>query len=319
MPLLVRVDTPPSVPDPVVVQPGIGQDHPKAVWITPDNTTWDLSNVDLGWFTMSGPGGLGTIPLQHSTDADPDGGVTLQHAHVQQRYLTWPLYIEGRTHAEFLARWHALEAAFLATVPVPGMARPGTLRIIRPDGTSRQIAAVFEAGFDMPPGQGSWHVTEALTLLCPKPYWQAPTVEKAVFRQPDPIDYYDPYAGISSGQVLGEATVVNRGDAHTWPTLTVTGPAVQVTATNHTVGQTYVLDLTRYAPGGLAEGETATVVSRPIQVRGPSGEKWPGVLNWPQAQVWPLAARTNRIDLAVDGATSATEVRLEWTPRWRTA
>ena len=304
MPLLHR-PLPPPVP---VVLSDPGRDHSTAVWVAPDGSQWPLTQPDLGWFTVDQVAGLGAAPVQHTTDPHPRGGVRVRHTQPQQRYITWPLYIEGRTHSEFVERWRALARAFTQTRRLG----PGLLRITRPDGTAREIAAWYEAGFAEQPGQGWEYAIPVLTLLCEDPYWvdTTPTVVERQFGTT--TNYYDPYASISSGQILGETTVENRGDVEAWPVWTVHGPMAAFTAVNHTTGEAFTLT------GPLGQGQTATIVTDPPRVRGPAGENWVGRLDWPDAVLWGLVPGTNEVEFTVADADDGTRVELSFRQRWET-
>lgn len=303
---------PPQLPVPIDTADGL----PHATWYAPDGAVWPLTDPRRPVLTPNAVAGLGAAPIQIATDPSPRGGVTVRHIHPQARYITWPLLVTGRTHADFVTRWRSLVTAFTQTRRLG----PGRLRITRPDGTAREIDAYYQAGLDVPAGHGWHHATAALTLLCPDPYWRDITVhvEKRVHTG-DGGDFYDPFFTLSPGRVLGETTITNPGDVEAWPTWKITGPAELVTATNHTTGEQFVVDPTWDGDPPLGNGETVTITTDPPTVRGPAGQVWTGALNWPDAVLWGLVPGENHVEFQVAGADEGTTVELSWQTRHETA
>lgn len=313
MPISVRPATgPPPPPGPV------SSDLATATWTAPDDTLWQLTNVDGGWFTLDEVAGLGAAPIEHTLDVNPRGGATVRHTQPQQRYITWPLYVEGDSHSQFLSRWRQLAQAFTVTSRMG----PGVLRIIRPNGTAREISAYYDGGFAEEPGQGWRHATPVLTLLCEDPYWQdtATRTETRKFADEgsEAADFYSPFLSLVSGQVIGQTTITNPGAVKAWPAWTITGPASLITASNSTTGESFELDPNWDGGGPLGAGQQITITTDPPTVRGPAGDVWTGALNWPNAVLWGLTPGVNDLNLQVDGADSGTQISLAWRPRHQT-
>lgn len=308
MPLAVGAGLAP--PGPIIVQPGAEIGRARATWIAPDGSVWPLDDPDRGYFTPDEVSGLGAAPISLVTDPHPRGGARIRHVQPQPRSITWPLIVEGLTHGDWLARWRALASAFTQTRRLG----PGTLRITRPDGTAREITAWYEAGFDGQPGAGHTWDTAVLSLFCEDPYWLADPVTDFRAHEATATDFLDPFPTVASAQVLGATTITNPGDVEAWPSWSITGPADEVVATNDTTGEAWTL-----TPDGLGAGETATITTDPPMVRGPAGEVWTGLLDWPTATLWGLVPGLNEITFSVSGADVGTEIRWSYRPRFETA
>lgn len=309
MPLAVGTGTA-LAPTPVVVQPGVDVGRARATWTAPDGSVWLLDVPSEGWCTPDEVSGLGAAPISLVTDAHPRGGARVRHIQPQPRTITWPLLVEGTTHGEFLGRWRALADAFVQTRRLG----PGTLRIARPDGTWREIQAYYEAGYDGEPGQGHTWDTVVLSLWCEDPYWMGPEVADFRAYQAAADPFLNPFMTVADSQVLGATTVFNPGSVEAWPVWTITGPATDVTATNTTTDEAWVL-----TPDSLGAGDVATVTTDPPAVRGPADEIWTGLLDWPASALWGLQPGLNSITFAVSDAAAGTRIDWSYRPRYDTA
>lgn len=265
--------TPPGTPPrprPVIIDPGAY----TPVWIAPDGTVLQL-NPDFAEgaqrFTVrTGVAGLGVAPVDLVTAPAPGGGVAVDFSRRREQTILWPLRIRGQTHLEFLAEWRRVAGLFTQTARLG----PGRLRITRPDGTRREAVAWYAGGFEQEPDEGAWlTATPVVKLLAAEGLWQSvdPTVFSAA--QEAAGDYLSPYPSIGSAAVIGAATLRNDGVAEAWPTWTIRGPMTQLVAVNVTRGQSFTLTTT------LAAGQTATIATRPLEVRGPAGQNLKGSLN----------------------------------------
>lgn len=308
MPLSVGVAVqPPQPPQPAQPAPTVGT--LRATWLAPDGTVWSLCDRSLPWITLATWSSVtGAAPIQLTTDDHPRGGARIRHIQPMPRVMIWPVRVSAPTHLEFVAAVRQIAGAFTQTRRLG----PGTIRISRPDGTSREIEAHYEAGISGEPGQSVVRDLFAMSLFCEDPYWRdvTPTVVARAFSAP--LNYYDPYASISSGQVLGETTIANDGDVEAWPSWTITGPMTQLAATNHTTGEAFVLDAT------LLASQVATITTDPPSVRGPGGVNWSGMLDWPDAVLWGLVPGANDVDFAVAGAAAGTRIELSYKRRYET-
>jgi hypothetical protein len=307
MPLLAGgVPPPPPPPEPV---PQVS-DAPEVTWYAPDGTVWPLTTDSLGWHTLDEVTGWGAAPVRLTTDAHPRGGAKVRHVQAQPRLLTWPLFVRGSNHMQMVARWRDLVRAFTMTRRLGA----GVLRVARPDGSAREIAAFYQEGFAGEPGQGWVEDSAALTLFCEDPFWRdvtAVTLTREFAGASTP--FLDPFPTISNAQVLGDTELFNRGEVEAWPQWTLTGPATSLEAVNNTTGEQFTLTAT------LGEDEQATITTDPPSVRGPAGENWTGNLDWPGAALWGLAPGINEVEFTVDGADVGTRLELSFVPRYETA
>jgi hypothetical protein len=291
-----------------------------ATWYAPDGSVWPLTAPDSGVITQAeGVSGLGAAAITITTDDRARGGVRVRHVQANERVITWPLYVYGEDHMDFVELWRRVATAFTST----SRHGPGTLEIARPDGSARRVQAYYQAGFDVSGKQGYGIISDycVLTLLCEDPYWTSATPVRIHREYGVPVDFQDPYPTLSSGQVLGATTVTNDGDVEVWPDWVITGPASGITATNSTRGEAFTLDPDADAigHGSLAEGEQVTISTDPPQVRGPDGSNWTGALSWPGAVLWPLDPGQSDVDFDLAGAGPGSAVDLTYYPRYETA
>lgn len=305
---------------PPPVQPVSPLDVPAAWWIDPAGTRWELTNWSgEEWFTMPGVKGIGAMPRTFTTDGRPRGGSSVRHIQREARLITWPLFVEGFDHADFLTNWRSLTAAFTSTDRLG----PGTLVVARPDGSLRQIPAYYQSGWDNSgdDGTGILSDTAVLTLYCEDGAWRAatPTLITRAYA-PAGTSFLSPYPNVSSSQTLGTTTVVNPGELEAWPAWTITGPASEIVATNNTTGQSWTLVPSDAGGSDLLVNESITVATDPPSVIGPDGTtSWIGGLNWPGAQLWPLAPGANDIDFNVTGSNTGTSISAQFFARYETA
>lgn len=315
MPLLVGA----NVPKPFVNDLAASfNDVPRATWIAPDGTSWPLSDTTNSWFTLRGVKGLGASPVTFTADPVWRGGTAMRHVQAEPRLITWPLFIEGATHADFIANWRALGNAFAQTRRLG----PGTLVVTRPDGTSRQIKAYYQDGFDngSADSPGTRWDTVAVTLYCPDPYWTATTLRTVTrYHSASGLDYLAPYPTVANAQILGGSVAHNAGDVEVWPTWTITGPATSIVATHSDLGQNWQIDVLAYRGSALQLGQTITITTDPPAVVGPDGSSWAGALNWPNAWLWPLNPGDNNISMTLAGEDTGTSVQMTFYNRYETA
>lgn len=313
MPLPVKVVAPP--PPPLPTRPTVGQILP--VWVPPDGSDPVPLNPDgAAHITLDAWSGVtGAAPIRITTDIHPRGGAHVRHIQPQARTIIWPLRFRSLDHMGLLLPWREMAGKFTQTRRFG----PGLLRLHRPDGTAREIAAIYEGGFDGESGQGWLEDTAVIQLLCPDPYWRDLTVRSVSRTHSDGVDFYDPFLGVSRGSVLGETTIHNNGSVEAWPEWEITGPASLITCTNHTTGEQFILDPDWDDDGPLEPEDTIQVTTDPPGVVGPAGEVWTGALNWPGAVLWGLRPGRNDVEFQVDGSAQGTEIRLSWQTRHETA
>lgn len=313
MPLLFQATvTDPEVENPELPPPLPPAPRPRFTWITPEGEEVVLDDLALGWVTPKGRSGLGAAPIDQVADPHPRGGARMRHIQPQPRIITWPLFIRGTDHMQFLGRWRYLARAFTMTRRLGA----GRLRAARPDGSAREIEAFYQSGFDSEPGWGHVFDRMVLSLWCEDPFWRSTETLSTTYRNSAPVSYLDPYMTVSASSVLGATTAVNEGDVEAWPVWTIVGPASVITATNQATGEAWTVTP---IGGALSAGQTVTVTTDPPTVRGPAGQVWTGALNWAGAVLWGLQPGSTPITFAVSGASTATTITLSYTPRHETA
>lgn len=305
---VVEPETPTTFPRPA--DPGTLQ----ATWIAPDGTLWPLTSPDLGWHSLDAVTGWGAAPISFMTDPHPRGGARIRHIQPQPHYITWPLRVRGATHLELITRWRLIVGAFTQTRRLG----PGRLQIARPDGTTREILAFYESGFNGEPGQGRVFDTAALNLFCEDPYWQDVTDQPPVTREyvATVADFQNPYPTVSSGQSVdsGPFSIFNPGEVEAWPVWRITGPMTSLIAVNNATGEAFALTAT------LADNTESIVIDTyEGTVTGPDGNSWFGFLDQPGAVLWGLAPGTNDAEFTMGGAAAGSKAVLTWRNRWETA
>jgi hypothetical protein len=284
-------------------------DRPTLTWIAPDGSIFNLGNwnpaAGPGFFALDGVKGLGAAPRTITADDSPRGGTTVRCIHPGPRMITLPMHIAGVTHAQYLDRERALAEAFASTRRLG----PGWLQVQRPDGSVRQIQAVYSEGWD-PEGGPTWCDVVPI-LYCPDPFFQAATATQLVAAYGASAgDFLNPFPNISSSTALGSSTATNPGTVEAWPTWTVSGPASLVTITNLTTGATFTVDpnAAGIAWGNLTAGQTVTISTNPARILGPDGSAWTAALNWPSATLWSLDPGVSTVQVSAIGAATGTQV-----------
>ncbi len=277
---------------------------------------WPLTDLTAGWFALTGVKGLGAAPVQYTTDPNPRGGAKIRNVYNPPRVITLPLFVEGRSHSEFLDRWRALENAFTSTQ----RRGPGTLTIGRPDGSSRCIQAVYQDGWDGDPELGRRADYVVLTLFCESPWFRSvDAIPLARGYAGAGANFLAPYPTVSSSQTLGATTFINPGKVPVWPNWKITGPAASITATNVTRGESFTIDVVAYRGTALAPGEVITITSDPPAITGPDGSSWYGALDNPSAEMWPLDEGTSSLNFVVAGAAAGTAIEASFYALYSTA
>jgi hypothetical protein len=277
----------------------------QATWIDPTGVQWPLTDTadSRGYFTRTDISGWGARPYEFVTDPIATGGESVRFIRSNSARITWPLYIRGDTHLEFLTRWRDLRTG-----------TPGTLRVSRSDGTAREIDCFLEDGFQGQGGENWLWANAVLTLYAPDGAWRDSTVIHVPRTYTPGADFLNPFPTISSAQVLGRVPIDNQGELTAWPSWLITGPATVITATNYTTSQSWVLTTT------LAAGETATVNTLPRPTaRGPVGQNLVSSFNWPDAYLWPLLAGVNDVEFVVAGASTGTAIEMVYQARYEGA
>lgn len=291
--LPVVVDDRPRRQPPVI--PEIGVYTPA--WYAPNGTQLALNPAGTEFFSLRNVTGLGAAPIDIISTPAADGGVIIDYVRPKERTVIWPFRLRRDTHMELVVEWRRIVDLFTQTRRLG----PGRLRITRPDGTAREIPALYSSGLEQDAEDGAWtEITAAVNLLCPEPWWQSVDLAGREWLQEAAADYLNPYPTFGSGQVIGSAEMLNGGSVDAWPTWTIRGPMTSLVATNAARGESFTVTYT------LARNESLTMTTRPIQVRGPLGQQAVNALNLLAGGVpWRLnALSTTPITFTAAGAAA---------------
>lgn len=318
-----------AVADEVVVPPTgppVGGPRVHAWWTGANGDEVHLTDCPGGIDWTDGRSGEDMPPFTVTEDAMPEGDqptALIRGVRAAPRIMTLPLLVHAPSNAGFRARQQRLIRAFN---PIPG---DGRLRYLQPDGTTRVLTARYDSGAegsDIRDRTGLWWRLWAVQLRAVDPYWSSLAAESLSFGAAGEGAGFFPLLPVrlASSAVLGETTATLAGDVRTWGVWTITGPADGLTTlANRTTGREVKLNLT--GDYELGEGETVVVDMHPSRasvtaytVAEPDGVNWFGArVGVPQ--MWWLEPGANDITLSVTGATGATALRFDYTPRWLAA
>lgn len=238
-------------------------------------------------------------------------GSRLREVRVNEREVFVPMFVAGGGHSDFLSRRDEV-ADMLSEVGVDYQTNGGTFDLVASsERSTRTLRCMYESGLEgdfSADAMGNWWESFGLVLLAVQPYWQDGEWSTPTVRLPDAEAWFPDFPGVlSPSRVLGaDMPVLVGGDAPSWPTVDVTGPATSVTITSAAAG------LTVTVPDGLASGEFFRLTTDPRIKRVASFD---GVTDW--TRVGPDDAYGNGmppgvvdVSITVPGATSATSARV---------
>jgi hypothetical protein len=283
-----------------------------ATWTDPSGNDWPLSDTsdDVGWFTPPGPAGWNATTYEIVTDPLPRGGEQVRFIRSKPGTVTWPIYVFGDTHLQYIQRHRQIRRAFTKTVH---LGLPGTLTVARPDGTARQIDCIYQGGFEGDAGEGWLYSTDAVSLFCPDGYWRDTQANSFTSQYSPGANFLSPFPTVSAGLAFGDETVNNPGDVDAWPSWTITGPMTALTATNVTTGYEFTITF------GLNAGEQITISTDRPMVRGPAGQNLVDALDWPAAYLWSLVPDDNHVIFNLSGGSVGSAIALSFYPRYEGA
>lgn len=195
--------------------------------------------------------------------------------------------------------------------------RPSRVWVKTTDGSVWWLSVFRSGGGDFRHGRDTdrrtWLHTVLILESTGSPWWTAEAaVEHAITVGGDSEGLLDPFSlaelELTDGQAFGQVEVNNTGDAPAVLRVLVTGP-----------GQ----DIELVSPSGvsllwedtLGSGETLTFDFEAATVVDGTGANRYGGLTVGKARFWPLPAGVSTVTAAMDGASSASEIRLQWFPR----
>jgi hypothetical protein len=274
-------------------------------WIDPGGTTRDLTfETSPNLFVSRGAVGLGDVDADISVDKIPfaSGGIA-RKINVPPREISLPISIQEDSLGDLVLVADAVRTWF-ATGDERRI-QPGTLKIIRPDDSIRQIRCLRRGGLmgDMQVG-GPIATTYVVELLAEDPY---PTEDE------DTVYTYD------QSDVGDELIVINQGELDAYPIWTVEGPIdAGINVENTTTGQTWQLNVA-VSDGAL----NMTIDTRPPYIRTTIGVYREDGLSLYQylepgtSDLWWLAPGENRFTITATGIGAHTSIEMRYLARYR--
>lgn len=311
MPVLVPTYSP-ETPEPA------GPFAPALSWTSPAGRVTSLSDFGgaaSGVLVQPGILGFGMPEYTYYESTSPafDGSSVRGHR-AEEREITLPLLIFGDTRADMLARYHALIGDLK-----PRRGQPGTLTVTARDGsTVRSIRGYYRGGMSGQDDHVAWgarHISTAVVLKCPSPYFLGEEVALS-FALSEPGEFYPftmPWT-VSDSQVLGAVTVDNVGDGDTYPVFTITGPVASANLVNTTTGQAISVS------PGVDAGDVMVIdtreTRRSVVVNGTENRY--GDLT-ADSVLWPLVEGPNDIALEMPGSDQDSALTVTYQLRYLTA
>ncbi|MFC9085363.1 phage tail family protein [Nocardiopsis dassonvillei] len=318
MPLIALA--PPIPPDPPKTWPKIPDPPAKRIlWISPDGREIPLTD-GAGYTSITGRSGFGRVSPELVADATASGATRLADYRDSPRLMRIPLVIDGADPDAYLRAHRELVAS--TRHRRPGQVAMGAIRVELPDGSWRQIPAVYHAGLD--PHEDvlddlMWARQEHqdVEFYAPEPHFLGPPVSLAWRLAEAPRPFYPIYPlRLSSSQVGGSARIFSPGDADSYPVWEITGPGTPI-MTSATTGQSWAFS------EEVPEGTTVTVDCRPPSVAPETGltavdqdgvDWWWAFTGWPE--LWEIPPGEMVLSAQMTGATTASRIRLSFEPRY---
>jgi hypothetical protein len=295
-------------------------DYSYVGWVDPTGKEWSLVDPDRGYSLIAGVLGFGSQKITINTAARARGGVGILSTRYEPRLLTLPILVAGMDHTEFLELWEELEDAFTRT----SEDGPGYLRVVRPDGRERRVDAVFYDGWDNGQGDDWSFDAPPVQLLCPRGYWYDPTPATVVREAVTGLSFFAPYMRVSSGNTLGDSTLVNSGQLKTYPTWTVTGPMTALEASitydfRDDRGRVRSVTETFTVTHTLTGGQQITITTDPPALTDDAGDSIFSDLTMPGSTLWGIPRGTSDCVFTVTGSGAGTKVELSYLKRFKQA
>jgi len=289
-------------------------------YIDPDGNFWNLSDLTLSQgYVCSGVAGIEGLPIAMQTVPLLDGTAYPNLYLPQPGSIAIAILVTmpdpSQNEMDYYSLLDAIVRAFYTRRNE--LPKPGYLVVQRPDGSERQIAVYTTSGLNTPEVGLDDKTLFSLTLATPDPFWTDATPQTLIFQQATATGILPLLpVNLASGAVLGAATIQNNGNATAWPTWSITGPGTP-TITNNTTGLAWSLN--QQVPGG----QVLQVVTKPGQqmvVNQTTGvSMWDALTAAVPRQLWGFVPGVNKINMQMAGASSATQVQLQWTNRYARA
>jgi hypothetical protein len=277
------------------------------LWIDPDG---GVLYLDVDWNVHGRFAPSYTFEVEKVAGRD---GQRLRAVRPDVLEFDLPCWVVGNTDAEL----RTLMRDFVARMdPTRG---DGTIRFIEPGGTTRDIVCrvVSGLGIDEVLGGESGILSQRITptFRAWEPYWTDPADTVITYSGGGVVATFFPFfpVALSASEAIAAGTVTNPGATDTWPVWTITGPATDVTITNHTTDQEFTIN---FSPS-LTYPQAVTIDTRPgaKTVLRENGTSLFSQLAW-SSVLWPLIRGANDITVAMGGTTAQSSVSLAFRPRY---
>lgn len=276
--------------------------------LTIDLYSWIHGNFQSGHEALKGITGFGLPPQTNRWFEGAGNGATYRGSRVLPR----PIFIPILTKATNRANLDALLSQVAQALRPNGtdMAR---LNYKDGNGQTWFVNVVREEGGDYVRDktfnrQKYLHTT--LTLKAGDPFWTREATNHFSLQQDDSGRGLLPYLAnleVSSGQVFGNLTPENSGDAPAWPVWTIEGPLTGLTLTG---ANGEVISWS----GTMIAGEKRIIDARKGTIVDENGvNKYSELGTAPQ--FWSIPSVSSPIQIETTGAGTATIVTAEWQPR----
>jgi len=285
--------------------------------------------------------GMGMPQITYITQSGPNQpGETILSFNLEPRYIQYVIAQGGACSR--MTWWDNRER--LGTLLSPARQTPtatqyetGRLRVIRPDGSMRDIDAVIQDGPKFEPRDpgvwNEWNYIETLRFKCPDPTWYNPVrvdttwtltvYEGLIFYEATdyPNNLTFPDNAIFGTDVITAGTgVVYTGTWFGYPTIYITGPMYAPCVENQTLGQKIALNY------NVAIGEVITINTTygRKSITNNFGDNLMGTLTKDSSMEFFLAHHpwatggVNVLQCSGSGSTAATEVRFTYYTRYIT-
>jgi Phage tail protein len=254
---------------------------------------------------MPGALGLELAPRTLKTRARIVGdGLEVERPVVGMRELTFPLYVEGSSRADYLTKRRRLQA-------IMANRRGVKVTHVDDDGTEMWAHGFYVGGMEGDHTyDGARDSMYAPILRCGDPYWHMPEVSEPFALESLDVPWF-PFPPLRlRGSLLSVRRIVdNPGDVDSWPTWTITGPNGGFAIMQHDTGRSIEYD------ADVAAGQVVTIDTRPgsRSVRNAAGANlMPNVTSDPE--FFPLLGGGNDLELVMPGVGDDTDITLSWVP-----
>jgi hypothetical protein len=288
-------------------------------YLDPDGNDWNLSDLSMkSGVVCTGLTGIEGLPVLIQTVPLLDG-TAVPNLYIPQPGTITLGIIVGRPASDSPVDYYNLLDSVVRAFLTRRNEKPapGTLIVQRPDGTSRQIQVFTISGLNTPEVAIDDYTIYTLTLQTPNPYWTDGLTQQLNFS----INYA---AGIlpllpiqlAGGSIIGNTTIVNEGSALAWPTWTITGPGTP-TITNNTTGLSWSLNAPVPA-GNVVQVVTQRGLQSAYNIT-TATSVWDSLNYSSLRSLWPLVGGPNSVSITMAGASSNTEVQVNWVNQWSRA